>query len=291
MILLLRGALLAALRKQPDKMLTDDLLTHRVLEHLRLAPDRLRQFARCKGAKAEGARRALRDVLGYRLYFDLRRGWRFTHPNLEQLGYLSINYASLDECAADQAEWTKCHPLLAAASPAVREKLLRDLLDRMRRGLCIKTIYLDGDHLEQVRNRSFAELKEPWGLGEDERPITAAAMIPRPQPPHGRLATPVLHVSHRSVFGRRVKSKATWEDAASIFSDKVGEETYNEIVDNMLAVLGIYGLVEPLEVEGGFTGYRVPATVMEWRLGEQQDAANPFFLDLYHNVAEMLRWP
>ena len=88
MILLLRGALLAALRNQPDEMLTDDTLTHRVLEHLRLTPTDYASSPDAKGAKAEGARRALRDVLGYRLYFDLRRGWRFTHPNLEQLGYL-----------------------------------------------------------------------------------------------------------------------------------------------------------------------------------------------------------
>ena len=289
MILLLRGALLAALRNQPDKMLTDDRLTHRVLEHLRLTQTDYASSPDAKGAKAEGARRALRDVLGYRLYFDLRRGWRFTHPNLEQLGYLSINYASLVECAADQVEWTKCHPLLAAASPSVREKLLHELLDRMRRGLCIKTIYLDGDHLEQVRNRSFAELKEPWGLGEDERPITAAAMIPRPQQPQRRLSTPILNVSHRSVFGRRVKAKGTWEKAASAFTGKIDEDIFNEIVDDMLSVLGTYGLVEPLDVEGGLIGYRVPATVMEWRLGEPQDTANPFFLDLYNNVAEMLR--
>src|SRR5271165_7619771 len=59
----------------------------------------------------------------------------------------------------------------------------------------------------------------------------------------------------------------------------------------MLRVLGIYGLAEPLDAEGGYAGYRVLATVMEWRLGpkEQQDSANRFFLDLYHNVAELLR--
>ena len=118
MILLLRGALLAALRNQPDGVLTDDILTHRVLEHLRLSPSDYASSPEAKGAKAEGARRALRDVLGYRTYFDLRRGWRFTHPNLEQLGYLAIGYSSLKECAEDQAEWSKCHPLLAAASPA-----------------------------------------------------------------------------------------------------------------------------------------------------------------------------
>jgi hypothetical protein len=291
MILLLRGALLAALWNQPDGVLTDDTLTHRILEHLRLSPADFASSPDAKGAKAEGAKRALRDVLGYRTYFDLRRGWRFTHPNLEQLGYLVITYASLDECAADQAEWSKCHPLLAAAPPDLRNSLLRDLLDRMRRGLCIKTIYLDGNHLEQVRNRSFNELKEPWGLAEDERPVTAATMIARPQPPTGRLLTPTVHVSHRSAFGRRVKSKATWAAAAAAFPGKVDEDTYNEIVDDMLGVLATYGLAEPLEVEGGYTGYRVPATVIEWRLGskEAQDDANQFFLDLYHNVAEMLR--
>jgi superfamily II DNA/RNA helicase/very-short-patch-repair endonuclease len=291
MILLLRGALLAALRNQPDGILTDDILTHRVLTHLRLSPVDYASSPDGKGAKAEGAKRTLRDVLGYRMYFDLRRGWRFTHPNLEQLGYLAIGYASLSECAADQDEWTKCHPLLAAATADTRQDLLRDLLDRMRRGLCIKTIYLDGDHLEQVRNRSFAELKEPWGLAEDERPVTAAAMVARPKPANGRLPTITIHVSHRSAFGRRVKSKATWKDAAAAFPQKLGEDAFNEIVDDMLHVLTIYGLAEPVDVEGGYVGYRVPATVIEWRLGrkEQQDSANPFFLDLYHNVAEMLR--
>jgi hypothetical protein len=86
MILLLRGALLAALWNQPDGVLTDDTLTHRILEHLRLSPADFASSPDAKGAKAEGAKRALRDVLGYRTYFDLRRGWRFTHPNLEQLG-------------------------------------------------------------------------------------------------------------------------------------------------------------------------------------------------------------
>ncbi len=290
MILLLRGALLAALRNQPDGVLTDDTLTHRVLESLRLSPSDYASSPEAKGAKADGARRALRDVLGYRMYFDLRRGWRFTHPNLEQLGYLKIAYASLEDCASDQAEWTKCHPLLAAASPAIRESLLRDLLDRMRRGLCIKTIYLDADHMEQVRNRSYSELKEPWGLAEDERPEAAAAMIARPKPPV-RLPTITIHVSHRSAFGRKVKAKATWGTAAAAFPGKLDEGAYNEIVDDMLSVLAIYGLAEPLDVEGGYTAYRVPATVIEWRLGdeESQDTANRFFLDLYHNVAEMLR--
>jgi superfamily II DNA/RNA helicase len=291
MILLLRGALLAALRNEPGGVLTDDVLTHKVLEHLRLTPSDYASAPDAKGAKAEGARKALRDVLGYRLYFDLRRGWRFTHPNLEQLGFLQISYNSLKECAADQEEWSRRHPLLASASVETRESLLRDLLDRMRRGLAIKTIYLDGNHLEQVRNRSYTELREPWAMAGDERHVVAAAMVARPQPPKGRLPTPVVHVSHRSAFGRKVKARVTWGTAADAFPGKIDEDGYNRIVDDMLAVMATYGLTEPLEVEGGYTGWHVPASVIEWGLGDGTggDSDNGFFLDLYHNVAEMLR--
>jgi hypothetical protein len=94
-----------------------------------------------------------------------------------------------------------------------------------------------------------------------------------------------------SAFGRRIKSKTTWGDAAPIFPGKIDEDAYNRIVDDMLAVLSTYGLTESIEVEGGLKGYRVPATVIEWRLGspEEQQGTNPFFHDLYHNIAEMLQ--
>ncbi|MBX7133455.1 MAG: DEAD/DEAH box helicase [Fimbriimonadaceae bacterium] len=290
MILLLRGALLAALRDSGSEGLRDDHLTHQVFDHLHLTPQDYASNPEAKGAKAEGAKRALRDVLGYRLYFDLRRGWRFTHPNLEQLGFLEIGYSSLDDCAKDEDEWSTRHPLLAAATPAVRKDLLRSLLDIMRRGLCIKTVYLDPDHQETARNRSYSDLKDPWGYAEDERPLSSAIMVPRPESAAQKDAL-VVNVSHRSVFGRRVRAKATWKDAISRFPAKIDEDAYNAIADDMLAVLQVYGLVEPVEIKRDLTGFQVPSSTLEWREGstEKQADANPFFRDLYDNVAEMLR--
>ena len=40
-------------------------------------------------------KRAFREVIGYRLYRDLKRGWRVTSPNLEQCGLLEIRYPVL----------------------------------------------------------------------------------------------------------------------------------------------------------------------------------------------------
>jgi superfamily II DNA/RNA helicase len=295
-VLLLRGALLSALQSEPSGMLTDDILTHRVFEHLRLEASDYSASPDAKGARAENARKALRDVLGYRLYFDLRRGWRITNPNLEQLRLLHISYQSLDECCGDEAEWSTCHALLAHASHKRRKELLIELLDTMRRGLCIKTVYLDPGYQEQLRNRSFAELKEPWGFAEDERPIAAAAMVPRPKPATRRLDVPTVFVSHRSRFGRKVRSKNQWEAAGAHYPPKFDEDIYNEIVDDMLRVLTIYGLVDSLDIDGLFKGYRIPAPVIEWTLtpvgartsGSATKSENPFFLTLYENVAKLL---
>jgi hypothetical protein len=82
--------------------------------------------------------RALRDVLGYRLYLDLRRGWRITSPNLEQTGLLRIDYLALDDAAADADLPAFSGPVLAGVTAEVRVDLTRTLLDFLRRGLAIK---------------------------------------------------------------------------------------------------------------------------------------------------------
>ena len=152
--LLLRGALLAAIRREPDEHLTDDILTQRVLDCLHLAPRDFAANPDAKGPRAKTTEKALRDVLGYRLYLDLRRGWRITNPNLEQLNLLEIQYQGLEDCCQDEEEWQKGHPLLGSISSDTRCEIVHELLDRMRKALCIKTIYLDEYVQERIRTSS-----------------------------------------------------------------------------------------------------------------------------------------
>jgi hypothetical protein len=63
----------------------------------------------------------------YRLYEDLRRGWRIVQPNLEQCGLLIIEYDGLREACADNALWQKHrHPVLLQASPEERFIIIRN---------------------------------------------------------------------------------------------------------------------------------------------------------------------
>ena len=293
-ILLLRGGLLAALRQAGGEPLTDDVLTQRVLAHLRLDPPDYAANPHAKGIKADNTLRALRDVLGYRLYFDLQRGWRITNPNIEQLGLLQIEYRELKACCEDEEEWRGGHPLLGSVTPGQRLALVRDLLERMRKALCIKTIYLDPEFQERMRNRSYNELREPWGFSEDEDLFSHAHMVPRPSTRGRRPDHRLHHMSHRSAFGRKVKSTAYWGQGNPHYPEKFGEDDYNRVIDDVLRVLATYGYVESSDLGGGRVGYRIDGSALEWRAapegeaGGDGDAANRFYRELYRNVAGLL---
>jgi hypothetical protein len=138
-ILLLRGALLAAMGDAAEGALSDERLTQQVFDHLQLEAIDYAANPQAKGIAAENARRTLRDVLGYRLYFDLRRGWRITNPNLEQLGLLRIEYLSLHEACDDAELWKDAPDALVLAPGDVRREVAKLVLEAMRRQLCIKT--------------------------------------------------------------------------------------------------------------------------------------------------------
>jgi hypothetical protein len=70
-----------------------------------------------KGANLINAERDLRAVLLHRLWVDQRRGWRFTHPNLEELGFFRADYISLEDLAADSDAFESAPPVLTPSDP------------------------------------------------------------------------------------------------------------------------------------------------------------------------------
>src|SRR5690606_27323669 len=113
------------------------------------------------------ARETLRKVLAYRAWHDQRKGWRYTNPNLEQLGLLRAEYRELDEFCADDARFAGAPDLLRRAHPDNRRKAFLILLDYMRKGLAVDAAALRHDELQQVRETSLKLLRAPWGFGRD----------------------------------------------------------------------------------------------------------------------------
>jgi superfamily II DNA/RNA helicase/very-short-patch-repair endonuclease len=49
---------------------------------------------------------ALRNYIAYRIIQDLKRGWRYILPNLEQTALLEITYKNIDQDVADETLWS-----------------------------------------------------------------------------------------------------------------------------------------------------------------------------------------
>ena len=268
---LLRSALhTAALDAAPAGGLTHDLLTERVTTALGLPTDQYAQDPDVQFIAKQETERALRDLIGYRLYRDLQRGWRVTAPNLEQTGLLEIQYASLDELASSEGHWASLHPVLAAASPRARADAGRVLLDFLRRSLAIQVDYLNANWQSQLRLRSNQYLLAPWSVDEEERLEVAALAYPRQERPSDFAGN--VYISGRGGMGMYVAR--TFKDGSRTL--KVGErELVIRDLFEALRVAGLVGVVEEARNAGDVAGYQLKAAGIRW-VGHPTSDPHPF---------------
>ncbi|SOY43624.1 DEAD/DEAH box helicase [Cupriavidus taiwanensis] len=306
-VLLTRSALLSAVAKSPSKVLSEKEVANAVFEALGFHRDdpgvraEYMQQPEVKGNTRRQVQEAMRGILGYRSYFDLRRGWRFNNPNLEQLGLIRIDYQDIDDLAADDDEWATAPQVLQAARPAERAIVLRALFDFMRQGLCIATRYLDRTELEQLRTQSYANLCEPWGFTEDERPQSAKWFVTaRPREETDRRGRRqnvddfLVIGSSRSRLGKDLRKGSTW-GGANPYYRQINDQTYPDVIAALLKAAESYGLVRKEETDVGLTGWQLNGSALVWTEGAGESARqaddNPFFRGLYWNIAALLDSP
>lgn len=306
-VLLTRAALLAATQKAGGNALTEREVANAVFEALGFHRDdpavraEYMQQPELKGNTRRQVQEAMRGILGYRTYFDLRRGWRFNNPNLEQLGLVRIGYQDINDLAADASEWAEAPQVLQAAKPEERARVLRELFDFMRQGLCIATRYLDRTELEQLRTQSYANLREPWGFTEDERPIPARWFVTsRPKDEADRRGRRIIIEdflvigSGRSRLGRLLRQASTW-GGANPYYKSINDQTWSDVIKALLSAAESYGLVRKEETDFGITGWQLNGTALLWQMGDGQSQRqaedNAFFRGLYRNIAGLLNNP
>lgn len=275
---LLRGALYAAAAQAGSEGLRHDVLAQRVFDALSLSFHDFAQKPDARFAEKANTIRAFQNVLGYRLYRDLRRGWRIVAPNLEQCGLLDIGYQSLDElCAADE-EWrdadidgkTKVdlHPALKNATAATRFKICTALLDYLRRELAIKVPYLDATFQESIRQQSNQHLVPPWAIDEDDNRLDQGTIaFPRARRSNGTDFDGHVYLSARGGFGGFLKRKSTLPHLSA--APKPAE--LEQIIPQLFLVLAKAGLVQTVhtpEDPKDVPGYQIPASALVFAAGD-----------------------
>ena len=250
-----------------------------------------------RGFNLQEAEATLRQVLAYRVWFDQRRGWRYTNPNLEQLGMVQVQYLGLDDLAADDELFAGSHLLLKKASLAVRMAVYRELLDHMRKWMAIHSQVLDAAVLEQLVAKSHSRIRTPWGFGSDEKPRGARwLMIVAPSRRTSTLRDMDLIVrgGSRSGLGRALRSTSLWGGDRSVRDLK--SKDFDQLVDDLLRAGAAHGLVSEESTPFEQPGWRLNDACVVFRLGDAPtdgsgSTQNTFFRDLYDNLARMLRAP
>jgi Lhr-like helicase/very-short-patch-repair endonuclease len=301
-VLLLRSALLAAIEASSTKALSENDISVAVFSALGFDRDdpgiraEYMQQPDIKGNARRQVQDTLRNILGYRIYFDLRRGWRFNNPNLEQLGLVRIGYQDLDELADDAEEWRDAPLVVQAAGPEARRQALLKLFDFLRQGLCLATRYLDRNQLDRLKTESYANLREPWGFTEEERPATSNWFIAqgRPRDEDRRNIDYLVTGSSRSKLGRELRKRSLWGEG-NPHSQTIDDALYGQIITALLRAAEHYGLIIKEDTEFGMTGYQLNGSCLRWELGEgksiRQANDNAFFRNLYRNIAALLGNP
>lgn len=312
-VTLLRGALYRAAADAGEDGLRHEDLAARVVDALALSP---RDYAKDPGQAPALARRAaaaLRDVVAFRLYLDLERGWRVTMPNLEQTGLLKIDYEDLDWLAGEQEKWSSCHAALRDAEPGKRAEIMRALLDELRRGLAIDVECFGEQEFDSLRLGSEQRLIDSWVLSKNDRPEAGTA-YPSPAGRGSRRAD--LHLSGRGKVGRYLRRTGQFPGHPHPISVDEAQQLIAELLD-VLADAGLLVKIMPVAPEDRFRrgsgprrhtetrpGFRIPAATLIWRTGDgtigaldpfsrtysAEDAprVNPFFRHLYRETADGL---
>lgn len=299
---LVRSALYRAAKNQqnrnPDEPLTDDDLG---IEILKALGGDLTHFARDPASAHEPIpskkiSRTLRDVVSYRVWADLKRGWRITMPNLEQTGQLRLTYVGLDELAADDSKWQGAGQPLTGAEPDTRTKVMHVLLDELRRNLCIESEFLTEEKYDAIKRASAQWLKPPWTL-TDEAGVYSGTAYPGGRTKGAATFGGDLHVSGLGLYGRWLRRS----NCFPLHNHPRKPADADAIIAALFKVMLDAGILTEVKGPNKRTGFQIKSSLIEWRSapGEFRAAdpirgnqtkgrVNPFFKHLYEETAKGL---
>lgn len=292
-VMLLRAAILAAVRDAGPEGLAHEDFGRRVQSALgftALNRERRKEWLADPatiGVSLTNAERILGRVIAYRVWADQRRGWRFTNPNLEDLGLIRVSYAGVEELAADEDAFSGASSVLRSASPQQRQESLTLILEGLRQALAIATESLEPTEIESLANSSGSVLRDPWRIsrkGEREAAVLLVD-VPRRQT-NNRDETSILRAGPLSALGRKLKKR--WE---ARLGGKMKAADYTAALKEMLEIAKKYGLVRKVATVYDEDGWRLePSALVLLAANGRQDGrlANQYFVSVCQTLADEL---
>ena len=243
---------------------------------------------------------AFKYYLSYRLFYDLKRGWRVTLPNLEQCGLLRIDYKYLKDTCEYEDHWQDT-PLIKDLNIEERIDFLTQTLDYFRKNYAISHSLLEQNEISRISNIIREEIKPEWGLDKnDQIDIPYFMRVETLTTNNKRIYTASL--GPQSYFGKYLKAQAK-KQGLTIDNKAYGSIVY-EILDKLVEAkyLSATSINQGKEVKNF---YRLEVKSILWKLGdgksvvpdkvrlqsykEYKPSINKYFRDFYQQDFSKLK--
>jgi Lhr-like helicase len=306
-VTLLRGAMLQAVRAAGEDGLSHEEFGNSLRKALGFDPDLQERRTEwmldpdpVSFSAIDEAKKSINRVLAHRLWNDLRRGWRFTNPNLDQLDLIKIVYPGIRMLAVDQATCSGAHrermseteergfSILAQVPADRRENMFRLLFDHMRQGLAIAVDALDPVALDEVSVKSCQHLKDPWAISREEKDRDLSAQTALVVGTQGSKADRIIRASARGGLARAI--------AAEVADLPIGDLRLADrepLIEAMLLAAARHQMAREFAA-GPLLGWRLAPGALRIMPGDGQPERgqdNQFFTQLYSDVAARLAAP
>lgn len=173
---------------------------------------------------------AIKKLLLYYALSDLKRGWRYTMPNLEQVGLLEIEYFDLERLASYNDRFAQIE-MLDKMEVKERYSLLKTILDYFRTNSALDHRFYD----EREKNENLIKnrLREdsPWALGTDEEIERPKVMTIQSIPKR------IRRISYASMGSRSNLGKYLQRIRNNNGFDPLKKEEYEQWLKSILEIL------------------------------------------------------
>ncbi|RPA66880.1 DEAD/DEAH box helicase [Cyclobacteriaceae bacterium YHN15] len=265
----LRSAIYRALKDAPGNRLSIESIADEVFKALGLKEE---EYAKNPGDPEwpdEDNEKALKDYLKVILLYDLRRGWRYNTPNLEQCALLEVDYYKLEEFAAKETFYEK-DELLGKLEPKDRQTVLLHILNYFRTAFAFDYYLFEEGNSTSLEERLKQRLNadKAWSLQADER-LERTPFLVYERPGKTKKRAFLESIGATSNLGKYLKRLFVKHGL-----DPIKGKALNEYIASVCDILkkGNFLSESPIEGEKGTVrGFRLRVEKVIWKLGDGEN--------------------
>lgn len=258
----LRSGVYNALKKSETGLKVHEI-SQRTFETLKLKEDEYARNPNIEWGNEENER-ALKKFLLIRILYDLKRGWRYVLPNLEQCALLNIEYEKLS-LFCERDDFFENLLLFDKISAEEREKILIQVLDFFRTSFAVHDLILmeQRGETEDFINRKLDNDKQ-WSLDKNEK-IEASNFLVS-QNPGKTYKIYTKSIGSRSNLGKYFKRLFSEYSIEPLSGDE-----YIDFINKLCEVLVRGNFLRKEDVKGSkgtVPGYQLRSDILIWKLGD-----------------------